>query len=61
VHDRLGAASDAPKPRDLPAVALLIMAGVQGIALERVEREPGPELKQAREMFVRSVAFVAKG
>ena len=61
VHERLEAASDAPKPRDLPAVALLIMAGVQGIALERIEREPGPELKQAREMFVRSVAFVAKG
>lgn len=61
VHDRLKAASDAPKPRDVPAVALLIIAGVQGIALERVEREPGPELKRVREMFVRSVAFVAKG
>ena len=57
VHDRLKAASDGPKPRDVPAVALLIMTGVQGMALERVEREPGPELKQAREMFVRAVAF----
>ena len=49
------------KPRDVPALALLIMTGVQGMALERVEREPGPELKQAREMFVRAVAFAAKG
>ncbi len=59
LHERLGAASDGPRPRDVPAVALLIMAGVQGMALERVEREPGPELKQARELFVRSVAFAA--
>ncbi|MDP9189101.1 MAG: TetR/AcrR family transcriptional regulator [Actinomycetota bacterium] len=61
VHERLEAASDGPKPRDLPALALLIMTGVQGMALERVEREPGPELKQAREMFVRSVAHAARG
>lgn len=59
LHERLGAASDGPRPRDVPAVALLIMAGVQGLALERVEREPGPELKQARELFVRSVAYAA--
>jgi AcrR family transcriptional regulator len=59
LHERLGAASDGPKPRDIPAVALLIMAGVQGMALERVEREPGPELKQARELFVRSVSYAA--
>lgn len=59
LHERLGAASDGPNPRDIPAVALLIMAGVQGMALERVEREPGPELKQARELFVRSVSYAA--
>lgn len=57
VHERLKAASDGPRSRDVPALALLIMAGVQGLALERVEREPGPELKQARELFVRSVAL----
>ena len=61
VLDRLKAATDAPKPRALPALTLLIMAGVQGLALERIEREPGPEFKQAREMFVRSVALTAKG
>lgn len=59
LHERLGAATDGPRPRDIPAVALLIMAGVQGMALERVEREPGPELKQARELFVRSVSYAA--
>lgn len=59
LHERLGAASDGPRPRDIPAVALLIMAGVQGMALERIEREPGPELKQARELFVRSVSYAA--
>lgn len=59
LHERLGAAADGPRPRDIPAVALLIMAGVQGMALERIEREPGPELRQARELFVRSVAFAA--
>ena len=60
VRDRLEAASDGPKPGDIPALTLLITTGVQGMALERVEREPGPELKRAREMFVRSVAHAAK-
>lgn len=59
VHERLAAATDGPKPRDVPALALLIMTGVQGMAMERIEREPGPELKQAREMFVRAAAHAA--
>lgn len=60
VHERLAAATDGPKPRDVPALALLIMTGVQGMAMERIEREPGPELKQAREMFVRAAAHAAE-
>ncbi len=60
VHERLSAAPDGPRPRDVPALALLIMTGVQGLALERVEREPGPAYKQAREMFVRAAAHAAK-
>ncbi len=59
VGERLAAAEDAPAPELAAAVTLLIMAGVQGLSLERLERDPGPELKAARELFVRSVALAA--
>jgi TetR/AcrR family transcriptional repressor of bet genes len=55
--ERLIAAKDGPKPKQAPAATLLIIAGVQGMALERIERDPGPELERARELFVRSVAL----
>jgi AcrR family transcriptional regulator len=57
VGERVAAADDAPPPKLAAAVTLLIMAGVQGLALERIERDPGPELKAARELFVRSVGL----
>lgn len=59
IAERLAAATDGPPPRQVPAVTALIRAGVQGLALERIERDPGPELKQARELFVRAVVSVA--
>ena len=55
--ERLVAAKDGPKPRRARAATLLIIAGVQGLSLERIERDPGRELEQARELFVRSVAL----
>lgn len=57
VSERLIAAEDGPGPERAPAVTLLVIAGIQGLSLERIEHDPGPELEQARELFVRSVAL----
>lgn len=58
---RLVAAKDGPRPRDAAAATLLILAGVQGMSLERIERDPGRELEEARELFVRSVGLAVGG
>ncbi len=60
VSERLAAAKDGPPKRLNEALTVLIIAGVQGLSLERIEREPGPELERARDLFVRSVALAAK-
>jgi AcrR family transcriptional regulator len=60
INDRLIKAKDGPKPRRAPAVTLLIVAGVQGMVLERIERGAGPELRAARELFVRSVTLAVR-
>lgn len=44
---------------NLGAVTTLILAGFEGLTLERIERGETPELDQARELFVRSVCAVA--
>ncbi|MDX6585585.1 MAG: hypothetical protein QOI31_58 [Solirubrobacterales bacterium] len=41
------------------AVTTLLIAGLEGLTLERIERGETPELDQARELFVRSVRAVA--
>jgi len=43
------------------AVTTLILAGLEGLTLERIERGETQELDQARELFVRSVCAVALG
>jgi AcrR family transcriptional regulator len=57
VNEKLVAAEDGPSPKRAPAVTLLVIAGVQGLSLERIENDAGPELDEARELFVRSVAL----
>ena len=60
VTERLVAAlaPDGPAPRRAPTVTLLVLAGIQGLSLERIESGPGPELERARELFVRSVSGI---
>ena len=60
VNERLIEATDGPSPKRAPAVTLLIIACIQGLALERIERDPGPQLKAARELFVRSVVLAVE-
>jgi AcrR family transcriptional regulator len=57
VNERLIAAEDGPGPARAPAITLLVIAGVQGLSLERLEHDARPELDQARELFVRCVAL----
>jgi AcrR family transcriptional regulator len=53
----LAAASDGPRSSaDAEAAAVYVMAGLEGLALERLDRGETAALGRARELFVRSVA-----
>jgi TetR/AcrR family transcriptional regulator, transcriptional repressor of bet genes len=52
-------AADGPSPARARALALMVNAGIQGLALERIERGPTPDLKRARDLFVRSAVAAA--
>jgi TetR/AcrR family transcriptional regulator, transcriptional repressor of bet genes len=52
-------ATGGPSPAGARVLALMVNAGIQGLALERIERGPTPELKRARELFVRSAVAAA--
>jgi AcrR family transcriptional regulator len=53
--DLLRSADDAPPSRDVPALAVLIIAGIEGLNLEWIERGHTAELRRAKERFVRSI------
>ena len=48
-------ADDPVSARVAPELAVLIIAGIEGLCLERIERGDTAELLRARERFVRSV------
>jgi AcrR family transcriptional regulator len=52
----LGQIDDGPTPRERDAVAVYLMAGVEGLALERLDRGETPELRRARDLWTRSAA-----
>ena len=54
-----GNAADGPSPAGARALALMVNAGIQGLALERIERGPTPDLKRARDLFIRSAVAAA--
>ena len=49
---------DGPPARDLDGFAIFLIAGLEGLSLERVERGETRELRRARELFVRSARSV---
>ncbi|MFN2612148.1 MAG: TetR family transcriptional regulator, partial [Solirubrobacterales bacterium] len=56
----VGLLGDAGLPRGRARVlTLMVIAGVQGLALERIERGSTPELRKAQELFVRSAVGAA--
>lgn len=48
-------ADDPVGARAAPTLAVLIIAGIEGLCLERIERGDTAELRRARELFVRSI------
>ncbi len=57
----LGNAGPALPRRTAAGLAVLISAGIGGLALERVESGDTPALREARQLFVRSVVGAAAG
>ena len=52
-------ARDGLPPGRARVLALMVIAGAQGMTLERIERGPTPERKRARELFIRSAVASA--
>jgi TetR/AcrR family transcriptional repressor of bet genes len=57
--DLFGSATDGPSAVGARALALMVNAGIQGLALERIERGPTPDLRRARDLFIRSAVAAA--
>lgn len=53
-------ASDGPEAGDEGTASVYVMAGLEGLMLERLDRGETPALDGAREMFVRSVAAAVR-
>jgi AcrR family transcriptional regulator len=56
LRDLLLELEDAPSRRGVDAAAVYLIAGVEGLALERLDRGETPELARARRLFERSAA-----
>jgi hypothetical protein len=54
VARRLNEASDGLSPARARVLTVMVIAGMQGLTLERIERGATSEWKRARELFVRS-------
>jgi AcrR family transcriptional regulator len=61
LRELLRALDDGPPRRDLDGVAVFLLAGLEGLALERLDRGETPELRRARTLFARSAAAVVRG
>jgi AcrR family transcriptional regulator len=56
LRELLGQIEDGPAPRERDAAAVYLMAGVEGLALERLDRGETRELRRARDLWTRSAA-----
>jgi AcrR family transcriptional regulator len=52
-------ASDGLTPARARVLTVMVIAGMQGMTLERIERGVTPERKRARELFIRSAVAAA--
>jgi AcrR family transcriptional regulator len=53
-------ASDGLRPAKARVLTVMVIAGMQGMTLERIERGATPERKRARELFIRSAVGAAR-
>ena len=49
---------DAPPARDLDGIVVFLIAGLEGLSLERLERGETAELRRAREHFIAAAGAV---
>jgi AcrR family transcriptional regulator len=52
-------ADDGLTPAKARVLTVMVIAGMQGMTLERIERGPTPERKRARELFIRGAVAAA--
>ena len=52
-------ADDGPSRAHARTLAVMVIAGTQGLALERIERGATPELRRARELYLRGAVAMA--
>ncbi|HEX4759903.1 MAG TPA: TetR/AcrR family transcriptional regulator [Thermoleophilaceae bacterium] len=52
----LTAAEDGPSRRDAEAASIYVLAGIEGLVLERLDRGETPALRRAMRMFVNAAA-----
>jgi TetR/AcrR family transcriptional repressor of bet genes len=52
----LTAAEDGPAARDAEAASIYVLAGIEGLVLERLDRGETPALRRAMRMFVNAAA-----
>jgi BetI-type transcriptional repressor, C-terminal len=52
-------ARDGLSPARARVLTVMVIAGMQGMTLERIERGPTPERKRARELFIRAALAAA--
>jgi TetR/AcrR family transcriptional repressor of bet genes len=52
-------ASDGLSPANARVLTVMMISGMQGMTLERIERGATPERKRARELFIRSAVAAA--
>ena len=57
----LGQIADGPPSRHAPAAAVYLIAGVEGLSLERLDRGDTPELRRARDLFERTAPAAIAG
>ena len=55
----LNEATDGPPPARARVLTVMVIAGIQGLTLERIDRGQTPELKRARDLFVRAAVSAA--
>jgi hypothetical protein len=55
----LSEASDGRSATRGRALTVMVIAGIQGLTLERIERGSTPDLKRARELFVQGAVAAA--